>query len=114
MYAIIATRPDIAFVVGKFRQFSHNPTVRHYMWLDKILCYLKEIVNLGLFYDYSSTTLTIKPIGFIDSAYVDDSFDRHFTHSMTMNLGQATCIWSNTKQRTISISTTEAKYVALC
>ena len=29
MYAMTATRPDLAFAVGKFSQFCHAPTTRH-------------------------------------------------------------------------------------
>lgn len=69
---------------------------------------------MGLFYDYSATTSTIEPVRFADSPYADDSPDWRSTHGMTMIFGQAACIWSSTKQRTTSTSTTEAEYVALC
>lgn len=97
MYAMIAMWLEIIFIVEKFCQFCYNLIVCHYMKLNKILHYLKEIVDLGLIYDYSAITLTIKRMWFIDSTYADDSSDYCSIYDMTMILGQATCIWNNIK-----------------
>lgn len=96
MYAMIAMQSDIAFTVRKFSQISHDPIVCHCIGLDKTLCYLRETFDLGLFYDYSVISLTIKPVRFADSANSNDSFDCRFTHSMTIILGPAVYIWSRT------------------
>lgn len=83
MYAMIAMQPDIAFAVKKFSQMSHDPKVCHCVGLDKILHYLREIV------DYSVIILIIKPVGFADFVYSEDSSNCRSIYGMTMILGPA-------------------------
>lgn len=101
MYTMAAMQPGIAFVFEKFSQISHDPIVCHCVGLDKILRYLKEMVDLSLFYYYSIIFLTIKPVGFADSVYNDDSSNCRFTHSMTMILSLAAYIWNSIKYQII-------------
>ena len=112
MYAMTSTRPDIAFAVSKLSQFSHDPCVRHRVALDRVLKYLHGTLNLGLV--FSKGLGQVNPIGFADTAYADSFDTRKSTHGMTMLLGNSACIWTSTKQRTISTSTTEAEYIAQC
>ena len=34
MYAMVSTRPDLAFAVGKLSQYTHDPATRHRTALD--------------------------------------------------------------------------------
>lgn len=54
MYAMVATRPDLASAVGKLSQFSHDPCVRHRVALDRVLRYLRGTLNHALVYDFNS------------------------------------------------------------
>lgn len=74
--------------------------------------YLRGTSKLGLVYDGSD--LKIDPVGYADAAYADSSDNRKSTHRMALLLANSACIWTSTKQRTISSSTTEAEYIAQC
>ena len=112
MYAMIGTRPDIAFAVGKLSQFSHDPTTRHMNALNRVLRNLKGTADLALIYE--SDTAFSTPICYADAAYGDDKVDRKSTYGTTMMMGNGAVMWTSKKQRTTSTSTTEAEYVALC
>ena len=112
MYAMIGTRPDIAFAVGKLSQFSHDPTIRHMNALNRVLRYLKGTTDLALIYESDNTSST--PVCYADAAYGDDKVDRKSTYGTVMMMGGGAVMWTSKKQRTTSTSTTEAEYVALC
>jgi len=50
MYLANDTRPDIAFAINLLARYSSSPTRRHWNGVKQILCYLKGIMNMGLFY----------------------------------------------------------------
>nr|GFB44544.1 zinc finger, CCHC-type [Tanacetum cinerariifolium] len=50
MYAMINSRPDIAFVVGKLSRYTSNPNALHWEALGRVFQYLKETIDYGLTY----------------------------------------------------------------
>lgn len=109
MYAMVGTRPDIAYAIGKLSQYCQDPSMRHRTALDRVLRYLKGTVDLALLYDE-----TASPICYADASYGDDPTDRKSTYGHTLLIGNGAVVWASKKQRTISTSTTEAEYVAMC
>ena len=63
MYAMIATRPDIAFAVGVVSRYMSNPGKKHWEAVKGIMRYLKATKNMCIC--YGSQDLSVK--GFIDS-----------------------------------------------
>ena len=45
MWAMIATRPDIAFAVGVVNQYMANPGKKHWLAVKNIFRYLKGTAN---------------------------------------------------------------------
>ena len=55
MYTMTSTRPDIAFAVGKLSRYTSNPSKIHWHAIQRVLKYLKNTEDYGLFYlDYPS------------------------------------------------------------
>nr|AAP44652.1 putative polyprotein [Oryza sativa Japonica Group]ABF98098.1 retrotransposon protein, putative, Ty1-copia subclass [Oryza sativa Japonica Group] len=50
MYLASATRPDISFAVSKLSRFTSNPGDDHWRALERVMRYLKGIMELGLHY----------------------------------------------------------------
>nr|GFD08248.1 hypothetical protein [Tanacetum cinerariifolium] len=50
MYAMISTRPNIAFAVGKLSRYTSNPSAQHWQALARVFQYLKGTMNYGLTY----------------------------------------------------------------
>jgi hypothetical protein len=50
MYAMLGTRPDIAYVVGLRRRFASDPSLEHWNTALSVLKYLKHTRTLGIEY----------------------------------------------------------------
>ena len=50
MYAIVRTRPDIAFAVAAVSQFNSNLNIIYWKGVKRIFRYLKKTVNFGIIY----------------------------------------------------------------
>ncbi|GJV32038.1 zinc finger, CCHC-type containing protein [Tanacetum coccineum] len=84
MYAMISTRPDIAFAVGKLSRYTSNPSVLHWQALGRVFQYLKGTMDYGLTYSgYPSV---------IEGGAIS---------------------WASKKQTCITSSTIESEFVAL-
>ena len=71
MYAMLCTRPDIAYAVSVTSRFQSNPGLEHWVAVKAILKYLRRTKDLVLIYEGGDLQLT----GFTDSdfqSYVDD------------------------------------------
>ena len=113
MYAMVATRLDLAWVMGKLSQFSHDPCVRHCVALDHVLRYLHGTVDYALVFDFNLSSQD-SPITYADAAYGNDQVDQKSTHGHVMLIGNRAVIWSSKKQKCTVLSTTEAEYISMC
>ena len=96
MYTMVATRPDIAFTVGKLSQYSHDSCVRHRVALDRLFRYLLGTIYYALIFDFNSPG---DPNCFADAAYGDNRDDRKSTHGHALLIGNGAVLWSSKKQR---------------
>nr|GFA66565.1 uncharacterized mitochondrial protein AtMg00810-like [Tanacetum cinerariifolium] len=87
-----------------------NPNKHHVSAIKRIFRYLKETINLGLWYPKDS--------GFDLTAYSDADhagchLDRKSTSGSVQFLGDKLVCWSSKKQNCVSISAAESEYVAV-
>ena len=108
MYAMIATRPDIAFAVGVVSRYMSNPGKKHWEVVKGILRYLKATKNMRIC--YGSQELSVK--GFTDSDYAGDLDNRRSTSGYVFTLAGGAVSWRSRLQTCVTQSTTEAEYVA--
>ncbi|PRQ43601.1 putative RNA-directed DNA polymerase [Rosa chinensis] len=106
---ITASRPDLMFVVSLISRFMSQPTELHFQAAKRVLRYLKETVNYGIFYKKEGNN---KLIAYTDSDYVGDLEDRKSTSGYVFMLSGGVVSWSSKKQPIVTLSTTEAEYVA--
>jgi hypothetical protein len=57
MYLTSATRPDVSFAVSKLSRFVSNPRDDYWRDLERVLCYLKGTMSLGIHYTRYPTVL---------------------------------------------------------
>lgn len=79
------------------------------MAAKRILRYLQGTSDFGLFYKKDGNS---KMIGYTDSDYAGDIEDRKSTSGYTFILSSAAVAWSSQKQPIVTLSTTEAEFVA--
>ena len=113
MYLQRGTRIDIAFIVCRLAQFCIDPTIRHWNALLRVLRYLKGTLSYCIMYGRYGR-LEVRLCGFSDSDYAGDPEDRLSTYGHIFTLCRGPISWTSKKQRSVSTSTTEAEYVALC
>jgi hypothetical protein len=108
---LTTTRPDISYSVSVLSQFMVKPHESHLNATKAVLRYLKGTLDYGIKYnDASDVELT----GYSDSDWADNLDDRRLTTGYAFNIGSGVVSWSSKKKPTVSLSSTEAEYKALC
>ncbi|GKA67139.1 putative ribonuclease H-like domain-containing protein [Tanacetum coccineum] len=106
---LIASRPDIMFVVCAYARFQVTPKASHLNAVKRIFRYLKHQPKLGLWYPRDSP---FELEAFSDSDYGGASLDRKSTTGGCQFLGRRLISWQCKKQTIVANSTTKAEYVA--
>ena len=76
MYAMLATRPDLAYVVGIVNRYMSNPGRKHWEVVKHILWYLRGTKDARLTYGSNNST---KVEGYIDSDYAGNTDNQKST-----------------------------------
>jgi hypothetical protein len=108
---LLATRPDLAFSVCLVARFMERPTEMHVAAIKRIMRYLKGTSSMGILYKKSDSG-NLNLIGWSDSDYAGDLDDRKSTSGYVFQLGNGVVSWSSKKQPIVTLSTTEAEFVA--
>jgi hypothetical protein len=106
-----ATRLDLTYAVSLISRFMEAPTELHYQAVRKILRYLKGTLDYGLFYKKRKSERH-ELVGFSDSDYTGDVDDCKSTSGYVFLLSGAAVSWSSKKQPVVTLSTTEAEFIA--
>ena len=108
MYLIV-TRPDIMYSMSLISRYMENPTEIHLLVAKRILRYLQEPRDFGLFYKKGEK---LELFGFTDSDYAGDQDDRRSTSGYVFMLATGVVSWSSKKQQIVSLSTSEVEFIA--
>src|SRR5271170_3957643 len=116
MYSAVGTRPDLTFAVQKLAQFSHKPSNKpsnkHWKAIKRVLRYVKGTLDLGITYS-GAKNANIVAEGFSDADWASDRTDRKSILGYVFTLGGGAIAWSSKKQQTVTLSSTEAEYMAV-
>ena len=107
MYAMLGTRPDIAFAVQQLSQFNADPSITHMIAAKRVIRYLQGTKSLGITYSCQGELH-----GYADSDFAGDIDDAKSTGGYTFLMGNGAICWSSKKQSTVATSTTHAEYIA--
>ncbi|MCO5588830.1 hypothetical protein L7F22_042790 [Adiantum nelumboides] len=108
MYAMVATRPDIAHAVGVVSRFMADLGRLHWDAVKSIMRYLKGTKNKCLC--YGKGPLELK--GFCDSDMARDVDTRKSTSGYVFTLAGGAVSWCSRLQKIVVLSTTEAEYIS--
>jgi transposase InsO family protein len=108
MYAMLGTRPDIAYAVSSVSRYAANPTKAHMAAVKRIFSYLRGTLDLQLTFRGELTDL----VGYSDSDWGGDPITHRSTAGFVFNIGSGAISWSSKRQPTIALSTCEAEYQA--
>ncbi|KHJ32504.1 putative effector [Erysiphe necator] len=109
MFAMVYTRPDIAFALGRLSQYMKEPTKKHGYALKKLMRYLRYTVDYRLRF---SPKETVTLVVYSDADWATDKVDRKSISGGLGMLCGAAIFWLSRKQRSVSTSTAEAEYAS--
>ena len=109
MYAMLSTRPDIAFAVTRLAKFASNPSQAHMGYAYYILRYLQGTKDYALCYNGASNSGLV---AYSDSDWAEDCDNRHSTSGFVFMMANCVVSWASRRQPTVSLSSTEAEYKA--
>jgi hypothetical protein len=109
MYLAVATRPDIAFAVGYVSRFLEKPKERHWSAVKRIFKYLRGTSALGIRYDALGNA---QLEAYSDSDFASDPDTRRSVSGIVFKYSGGAIVWASRRQQSVSLSTTEAEYVA--
>uniref|UniRef100_A0A3Q7H623 Reverse transcriptase Ty1/copia-type domain-containing protein n=1 Tax=Solanum lycopersicum TaxID=4081 RepID=A0A3Q7H623_SOLLC len=110
MYAMVFTRPGLAHSVSVVSRFMGQPGREHWQAVKRIFRYLRGTSNVGLIYGGDAQCLVIV---YSDSDYAGEVDTRRSMNSYVFTLGGSDVSWKATLQPTVTLSNTEAEYMAL-
>lgn len=108
MYAMLCTRPDLAYPVSLVSRYQSNPGPAHWEAVKRIFKYLKGTVRHKLVYQADS----LEVLGYSDADFGGDKDDGKSTSGHLFILGGAAVSWGSKKQGCVARYTQEAEYIA--
>ena len=119
IYLAICTRPDISYAAMSLGQFNANPTRGHLLAAKRVLRYLAGTLDLVLEFNFDGGAVATSVGGFLrscavsDADWASDESDRRSISGYCFYYLNSLVSWSATKQKSISLSSTEAEYYSM-
>ncbi|GJZ72847.1 hypothetical protein Tco_0636993, partial [Tanacetum coccineum] len=107
---LTSSRPDLIYAVCLCARYQAKPTEKHLNAVKRIFRYLKGTINMGLWYS-KDTGMSLTAYADADHAGCQDT--RRSTSGSTQFLGDKLVSQSSKKQKSTTISSTKAEYIAL-
>lgn len=112
MWAMIMTRPDIAFAVGRLAQYMKDPSEHHASALKNLFRYLKSTATQRICYQRGSRKERMLKT-YSDADYASDKTDRVSISGHVEMLCGGPIAYGSRKQKSVATATTESEYIAM-
>jgi hypothetical protein len=140
IYAMVTCRADISHATIKLSQYSTRPTRIHFEAVKDIMRYLKHTIDDGIYYwrkshrndlpyvkppemkndnNYNETEVHERKqndhdimFGAVDSDFAGDTSHRRSVSGIVLRLAGGTIFYKTKYQETVSLSSTEAEFIA--
>jgi hypothetical protein len=106
---LTSIRPGIMFVVNLLSRYLAHPTELHLQAVKRVLRYIKGTLSYGIFYKQSGD---VELVAYTDNDHAGDLEDRKSTSGFLFVLSSRAVSWSSKKQPVVTLSTTEAEFIA--
>ncbi len=112
MYAMVTTRPDIAFALSVASRYCSNPNQTHVALVTRIFRYIKGSLGVGITFGGGGLT-ELELVGYSDADFNGAVDGRCSTGAWLFLFAGGPISWSAKRQATPALSTCEAEYMAL-
>jgi len=114
MYAMVCTRPDLAYTLSRLSKFMANPATRHMTAARHALRYLCDTQNACIHYARgTAATERAHVYAYSDSDFAADVDTRRSTSGYVFTYNGSAICWKSKQQDMVTLSTMEAEYVGL-
>ncbi|CAM8954218.1 unnamed protein product [Rhodiola kirilowii] len=110
MYAMLCTRPDLAFAVSVLSRFMSCPGEKHWEGMKYLLKYLAGTTYIGLMFAKHGSEHDL--YGYVDSDFASNKDNRKSTTSFFYTWAGNCISWKSQLQSVVALSSTEAEYIA--
>jgi len=117
MYAALATRPDVSYVVAALSRYNSRPFSSHMTAATWVLQYMKSTADFRLHFTGNGLRIGIdihighSLVGYSDSDWAIDSTDRKSQGGHVYLASNWAISWQSRKQSLIAMSTLEAEFI---
>ena len=113
LYLAVNTRPDIAVSTSILSRHVENPKQADWIEVKRIFRYLKKTKDKKLKLGATSENQNNDLIVYVDADWGGDAADRKSNSGYCMKFMGSTIAWRSRKQSLVTLSSTEAEYIAL-
>ena len=106
---MVCTRPDIEHAVGVVSRYMANPGKEHWEAVKWLLRYLRGTSSTSLCFGKGKVTLQV----FVNADLGGDVDSSKSTSGYIYTIGGTAVSWMSRLQKCVSLSSTEAEYVAI-
>jgi hypothetical protein len=110
MYAMVCTRPDLAFAITLLTRNMQSPTEQHMQMALRVLRYIKGTLDYGILLGNDYKTYLVP---YCDANWAGDIGDRKSTGGYAIFLHGSPIAWQSRKQKVVAQSTAESEYMEL-
>eukprot|EP00873_Tetraselmis_striata_P038512 jgi/Tetstr1/458776/TSEL_045160.t1 len=114
IWLAVASRPDIAIVVGRLCAYMSSPTERHWQIATSVLRYLKGTPSHGLIFRKQLDNEAPDFLFFVDADWATFMPKRRSTTGFLALVHGTPVAYRAQVQKSVALSTAEAEFVALC
>jgi len=107
---LTTSRLDITFAVGVCARYQAEPKMSHLTQVKRILKYINSTNDYEILYSHSENSLLI---GYFNADWAGSADDRKSTSGGCFFVGNNMISWFSKKHNCVSLSTTEAEYIAV-
>ena len=108
MFLAIVSRSDIAYAVNSVSRFLNNYSNDHWRAVKRRLAYLSGTIGHAIEFRGGGS----EHVGYSDADYAGDVETRKSTTGYMFQLAGGPITWASQRQKIVTLSTTEAEYVA--
>ena len=109
LFYLTNSRPDISYSVGMCARYQANPKKFHMIALRRIIKYVKTTSDFGVWYNKDIDDVLA---GYFVVDWAGNADDKKNTLEGCFYVGNNLVSWMSKRQNSISLSTTEAEYIA--
>ena len=111
-YLVTCTCADICFTAGYLSRFMQDPCLPHWKQLKHLLRYIKATEDFCLVYNRAPSSSPPTLYGWCDADWGGNIDNRKSTIGYVFTLAGGAISWYSKIQTCVSLSTTEAEYIA--